>query len=74
MSTIDQHIAVMLYLNILRIGTTYFMTEFDALYRANAPTIEHIFQNPAQLQSILNDYGDDVPAVIIPDKDEVWIP
>lgn len=76
MSTTDQHIAVMLYLNLVQQFhmPPYTMSNLYTTYWANQAQIDGIFINGALLAQILSQLGPDVGNVIVSDKQGEWLP
>jgi hypothetical protein len=76
MSTTDQHLAVMLFLHVVKTFTqpAYTMAGIYSIYFQNKLPIDTIYSDPAQLDPILVQYGPEVPNIIIIDKQEDWNP
>jgi hypothetical protein len=76
MCTTDMHLAVMLYLHVVKTFSqpAYTMAQIYAIYFQNKIPVDTIYNDPAQLEPILIQYGPEVPNIIIVDKQNDWNP
>ncbi|MCH8904056.1 MAG: hypothetical protein IIA45_09105 [Bacteroidetes bacterium] len=64
-------ISIMLYLSLMFSPDSYYESEYDAIYEANAQTIENIRNDAELYDQIWADFGTDAAAIIIEDDQEL---
>jgi hypothetical protein len=75
MTSTDQHIAVMLYLNLVQqFAPPCHMADLYRIYWDNKIQIDSIVGNPALLGPIIVQFGPETGNVIVVDKQEMFAP